>query len=135
MKKTVTIEQIEFIKAKPAEVYQAYVDPKKHSAFTGAEATGEPKEGGKFSAWDEYISGKFLKLEKGKRIVQEWETTEWPEGYGPSIVDLSFIEKGDGTEIRMVHSKVPAEQAKSYERGWIDFYWKPMKKYFESKKG
>jgi len=135
MKKTTTIEQTEFIRAKPAEVYEAYVDPKKHSAFTGSEATGEPKEGGKFSAWDGYISGKFLKLEKGKRVVQEWVTTEWPEGYGASVVELSFLEKGDGTEIRMVHSKVPAEQAKSYERGWIDFYWKPMKKYFESKKG
>lgn len=134
MNKTVTIEQKEFIAAKPEEVYDAYLDPKKHAAFTGAGATGVPKEGGKFTAWDGYISGKFLKLEKGKRIVQEWVTTEWPDGYGPSVVDLSFGKKGNGTEIRMVHSKIPAEQAESYGQGWIDFYWKPMKKYFEKRK-
>jgi activator of HSP90 ATPase len=134
MNKTVTIKQKEFIEASPEEVYEAYLDPKKHAAFTGAGATGVPKAGGDFTAWDGYISGKYLKLEKGKRIVQEWVTTEWPDGYGPSVVDLSFGKKGNGTEILMVHSKIPAEQADSYAQGWIDFYWKPMKKYFEKRK-
>jgi hypothetical protein len=31
----------------------------------------------------------------------------------------------------MVHSNVPAEQADDYAQGWIDFYWKPLKEYFE----
>ena len=26
---------------------------------------------------------------------------------------------------------VPAEQADSYRQGWIDFYWKPLKGYFQ----
>jgi len=72
-------------------------------------------------------------LEKGKRIVQEWKTTEWPAGYPPSIVEFLFKEKKGGTELTMVHSKVPAEQAESYRQGWIDFYWEPLKKYFRKK--
>ena len=35
-----------------------------------------------------------------------------------------------GTEVRMVHSNVPAEQADSYRQGWVDFYWNPLKAYF-----
>ena len=35
-----------------------------------------------------------------------------------------------GTELRMVHSNVPAEQADSYRQGWIDHYWTPLKAYF-----
>lgn len=134
MKKTVTIEQKEFINASPEDVFNAYLDPKTHSAFTGAKATGAPKEGGKFTAWDGYIFGKFIKLEKGRRIVQEWMTSEWPEGYEPSLLDLTFVGNGEGTEIHMVHSKVPEEQAEEYRQGWIDYYWKPMKEYFENKK-
>lgn len=132
--KTTSIKQIEFIDAKPKEVYEAFLDPEKHSAFTGALATcDKQKVGGKFTAWDGYIFGKIIKLEKGKRIVEEWSTTEWPEGYGPSELDLTFIAKGEGTEIRLVQTNVPAEQSESYARGWIDFYWKPMKKYFNKK--
>jgi activator of HSP90 ATPase len=132
-KKTVTINQTEFIPATPEEVYDAFMNTDKHSEFTGSKATSEPKVGGKFTAWDGYISGKNLELEKGKRIVQEWETTEWPAGYAPSVLDLSFKRKGDGTELAMVHSKVPASQAESYRQGWIDAYWKPLKAYFEKK--
>ena len=78
-------------------------------------------------------SGKNLELNKGRRIVQEWRTTEWPTGYPPSIVEFSFRAKEGATELTMVHSKVPAEQAESYRQGWIDFYWKPMKQYFQRK--
>ncbi len=130
--KTTTIKQTVLIPAKPEEVYDALMDGKKHSAFTGAKAVISNKIGGKFSTWGGYIFGKNLELERGKRIVQEWKTTEWPD-YPPSIVEFRLKKKGEGTELSMVHSKVPAEQSDSYRRGWIDFYWEPMKKYFKGK--
>ena len=110
------------------------MDAKKHSAFTGAKATGEVKVGGEFSAWDGYITGRNLELEKGKRIVQEWITSEWPEGYPPSRVEFTFRKVKGGTELTMVHSKVPEEQADEYRQGWIDNYWDPLKEYFGKKK-
>ena len=129
--KTTTIRQVHFIPATPIQVYEAYMDPKKHAKFTSGEATCTRKVGGKFSAWDGYITGKNTELVKGKRIVQEWQTTEWPEGYGPSTLEISLAKKGDGTELTMVHTKVPAEQAAEYEQGWIDYYWEPLKNYFQ----
>jgi activator of HSP90 ATPase len=132
-KATKTIKQKIFIPAKPADVYDAFLDARKHSRFTGSRATSDPKIGGKFTAWDGYILGKNLELEEGMRIVQEWKTTEWPPGYPPSRVEFSFKGKGTGTELKLVHSKVPAEQADSYAKGWVDFYWKPLKEYFERK--
>lgn len=130
---TKKITQSVFIAAKPEEVYDALIDPKKHSIVTGAKATCDTRVGGEFTAWDGYIFGKNLKLEKGKRIVQEWKTTEWPEGYPPSTVEFSFKEKEGGTELTLVHSKVPTEQAEAYRQGWIDYYWKPLGEYFGKK--
>jgi activator of HSP90 ATPase len=126
-----TITDNVIIAASPEELYDAYVDAKKHSAFTGSKATGDGKVGGKFTAWDGYIFGKNLVLEKGKRIVQEWKTTEWPEGYPPSKLELTFKKVKGGTELSMVHSDVPVEQADDYKQGWTDFYWKPLKEYFK----
>ncbi|MFH0972300.1 MAG: SRPBCC domain-containing protein [Candidatus Micrarchaeota archaeon] len=128
-----TITQTAFIQAPPLEVYRCFADPKLHSQVTGSKATGNAKEGSKFTAWDGYISGRNLKLVEGKKIVQEWKTSEWPEFTPPSIFTLDFIPKKGGTEIRMVHSKVPAEQAAGYEKGWKEFYWDPLKAHFAKK--
>jgi uncharacterized protein YndB with AHSA1/START domain len=128
-----TIKQTVTIPASPQEVYEAYVDPEKHSEFTDSKATGKPKVGGKFTSWDGYIYGKFLELEPGKRVVQQWETTDWAEGYGPSKLELTFKPTAEGTELTMVHSNVPKEQETELAGGWEEFYWKPLKEYFEQK--
>ena len=132
--KTTTIEQKVLLTALPEEVYDALVNPRKHSEFTGSKATGEAKVGAKFTAWDGYISGKNLELEKGKRIVQEWVTTEWPEGYPPSRLEFTLSQVNGKTELIMVHSNVPAEQKQELEQGWTDFYWKPLKDYFKKRR-
>ena len=108
-----TITQKIIIKATPTEVYDAFIDPKKHSEFTGSKATGKPVVGSKFTAWDGYIQGKNLELEKGKRIVQEWVTTDWPKNFPPSRLELNFKDLGGKTEITMVHLDVPAVQEES----------------------
>jgi hypothetical protein len=43
---------------------------------------------------------------------------------------MEVCAKKGGTRVSMVHSNVPATQADSYEKGWGDFYFDPMKKYF-----
>jgi uncharacterized protein YndB with AHSA1/START domain len=128
-----TIRQKVIVPAEPAEVYDALVDAKKHSAFTGSKATGDGRVGGKFTAWDGYISGKNIELEPGKRILQEWVTSEWPEGFPPSRLELTFKKTKGGTELSMVHSDVPKEQTDELKEGWTESYWKPLKAYFKRK--
>jgi len=131
MKKAVkTIKQTVVIPASPKEVYEAYVDPAKQSEFTGAKAKGKPVVGGKYSAWDGYAFGKYLELEPGKCVVQEWTTTDWSEGYGASRLELTFKAVPGGTEISLVQSDVPDEMANEILDGWIEFYWDPLKEYF-----
>ncbi|HTK82391.1 MAG TPA: SRPBCC family protein [Bacteroidota bacterium] len=131
--KTKTIKQKEFISATPVEIYDALLNDKKHSAFTGAKATCDRRVGGKFTAWDGYITGKNVKLENGRRIIQEWKTQEWPQGYPPSVIEFTFKQKRNGTVVNMVQSLVPSIQAPNYEKGWKDYYWRPLKKYFGRK--
>jgi len=126
-----TIKQEVVVPASPDEVFEAFVDAEKQSAFTRSKATGDPRVGGKFTAWDGYISGKNLTLDRGKRIVQEWTTTDWPQGYPPSRLELTFKKVKEGTQILMVHSGVPADQSDDIQQGWTDFYWNPLKEYFK----
>ncbi len=130
---TTTLRQTVIIPASPAEVYEAFVDPKKHSEFTGSKATGKAKKGGKFTTWDGYSFGKYLELEPGKCLVQEWQTTDWPEGYPPSRFELTFKKVAGGTEVTMVQSNIPKEQEDELADGWNEFYWNPLKEYFKKK--
>lgn len=128
--KFATIKQKIFIEATPEEVYDAYINPKKQSEFTGEKASGGQKKGAAINYSSGYITGKTMMLVKGKRIVQLWKTNEWPDKYPYSMLDLTFKKKGKGTELTMVHSKVPKSQASDYRSGWMDFYWNPLKEYF-----
>jgi activator of HSP90 ATPase len=128
------IEQTVQFEASPADVFDALLDPVKHSEFTGSRATTSRRTGARFTAWDGYILGKNIRLVKHKNIVQEWKTNGWPKGYPPSRLEFTLIAKNGGTELKMVHSKVPAEQVEDYRKGWYDSYWSPLKNYFEKAK-
>lgn len=112
-------------------MFEALTDSKKHTAFTGSPAGISELVGGKFTAWDGYIFGKNIELVKGKKVVQEWSTTEWPEGYPPSILSITLSSVGKATQLKMVHSRVPAAQRDEYAKGWKDWYWGPLRAYFE----
>ena len=131
--RTKTITQRVRIPATPRAVYDALVTARTLAAVTGAAATGAARVGGRFTAWGGYIMGVHRTLVPGRRIVQEWTTTEWPEGAPPSKLAITFTTVKDGTEVRMVHSSVPARQAGSYRQGWIDYYWTPLQDYFTKK--
>ena len=133
-KKTRTIVQKVIVPATPEEVYQAFIDPEIHSEFTNTKTTGSQEVGGEVSASDGYITAKNLELQKGKKIVQEWSTSEWPDGYPPSLLQLDLKQVEGGTELTMTHSKVPEEQADDYAEGWMDYYWNPLIEYFEQAK-
>ncbi len=127
-----TIKQTVIIpNATPKQVYDAYTDPQKQSEFTDSKAKGKPAVGSKYSSWDGYIFGKYLVVEDGKRVVQEWTTTDWEDGYPASKLELTFNAVPEGTEIVMVHSNVPKVQASEVEQGWTEFYWTPLKEYFQ----
>lgn len=61
MSKTI-YQKIIFKNSNTKELYDLYMDSKKHSIATGAPANISPKEGGRYSAYGNYIKGKNLQL-------------------------------------------------------------------------
>ncbi len=135
--KTATIKQtVEFESVTPQEVYDAFLSSKGHSEMTGGSAKMSDKVGASFSAWDGYITGKNMELVPGKKIVQTWHTSEFPDDAEDSVlkIELSATKTKDGksgTQLKMTHSKIPAGQETSYGPGWKENYWEPMKAYFD----
>ena len=88
---------------KASELYDAWLDSKKHTAFTGGDAHMSKKVNREFTAWDEYISGKNLELKDGKFIKQSWRTMEFKDDAPDSTLELTFEEKAGKTKLSLYH--------------------------------
>lgn len=128
MKNGFTLSEV--FNAKPSEIYNAWLTSEGHSAMTGSKANVDGRVGGKFSAWDGYISGSTLELTPDQRIVQAWRTSEFPEGTPDSHIEILLEVVQGGTEVTLIHSDMPEDQVDSYRQGWEDFYFKPMREHF-----
>lgn len=126
MSQTITVARV--IPTRAERIFNAWLDPAEHAKMTGASAQGG--ENGAFTAWDGYISGRTLSSEPHSRIVQSWRTTEFPEGADDSTLTISLEEVDGGTKVTLHHEHVPEGQRESYEKGWDDYYFTPMAKYF-----
>jgi uncharacterized protein YndB with AHSA1/START domain len=65
-----TIRQSVTFKANPYEIYEAIMDSRKHSEFTGSQVSMTRKVGGKFSIYGGDIEGVNLELIPNQKIVQ-----------------------------------------------------------------
>lgn len=118
------------IPAAPSTVFDAWLSSELHSAMTGGEATIDPVVGGQFVAWDGYITGETLELERPDRIVQTWRTQNFVEGDEDSRIEVLFAAEGDGTRITVRHANVPVGHQGYENGGWRESYFDPMTAYF-----
>jgi len=120
------------IPATAQDIYDAWLDGKRHARMTGTDnASASARVGGRFTAWDGYINGRNLKLVPGRRIVQAWRTTEFSDSDPDSQIEVTLAKTARGTRVTLRHSNVPDGQT-GYKSGWVQFYFEPMKTYFRS---
>lgn len=124
-----TILQTVTFTASPSVLFELYLDSKKHSAATGGRATISRRVGGRFRAWDGYITGRNLEVVPNRRIVQTWRGSDWKRSDPDSILVLSFSTRGKRGQLELVHALVPDHLYAHLRAGWIEHYWDPWKAY------
>ncbi len=110
-------------------LFDMYLDPKAHAAFTGAPVTIEPRAGAPFSAFDGTLSGTMLHVVPKRLIVQAWRSANWPADAIDSVLTLSFWPEGDKARIELVHVNVSDEDFAGVSQGWEKYYWTPWREY------
>lgn len=128
--KSITIHQEVDFKASPQRIYDALLDTKQFSAFSGMQAEINREVGGAFTIFSAHIIGRNLELIPNKRIVQAWRVVDWPEGVY-SIAKFELKSQGSGTHLVFDHTGFPEELRDHLAEGWADHYWARLKKYLE----
>jgi activator of HSP90 ATPase len=128
--KPVTIhEELEF-KVIPHRLYEALLDSRQFTTFSGMPGEIHREAGGAFTLFGGQITGRNVELIPDRRIVQAWRAASWPEGVY-SIARFELEAKGDGTRLVFDHTGFPAGLKEHLAGGWQEHYFGPLKKYFE----
>ncbi len=118
--------------ASPDTLYDMYLDPKRHAAFTGGEVVIEAKPGAPFSAFNGILTGRILDLQPKRSITQTWRSGNWPAEAIDSILTLTFWPDPEGGRIELAHINVSDEDFAGVSMGWNKFYWTPWRAYLEA---
>lgn len=130
--KTKSFTQIVSFKASAHDIYEALMDSKKHSKFTGEPAQISRRVGGKYSTYGGYASGLNIELIEEKKIVQTWRGSDWNDG---DISEVTYVisPTQNGCKLIFTHKNIPENHYSAIKQGWTDFYWKPLKEMAENR--
>ena len=126
---TRAIQQSVVLKASPNDLFETFLDSKKHAAVTGAPVKISRKAGGAFTAHGGQLQGRTLLVVPNRLIVQAWRARHWKAEDPDSILVLGFSSAPGGGRIDLVHINVPDYDHQGVTEGWKKYYWKPWKSY------
>ena len=115
------------------QLFDMYLDPEAHAAFTGAPVTISPRPGASFRAFDGVLSGTLLWVDPKRQIVQTWRSASWSAEDPDSILILGFRPEGESARIELVHVNVPDSDFAGVSQGWEKFYWTPWRAYLSDR--
>jgi uncharacterized protein YndB with AHSA1/START domain len=127
-----TIVQAAILPAPPDQLFDMYLDPAAHAAFTDAPVTIGSRPGSKFRAFDDMITGTILQVVPKRLIVQSWRAAHWADEEIDSTLILTFWPDQDGGRIELVHVNVADGDFAGVSQGWQEYYWEPWRKYLEA---
>ena len=115
----------------PARIYEALLDPKQFSAFSGRSAEIQPQPGGSLKLFGGLIEGRNIELAPNQRIVQAWREASWPAGYY-SLVKFEFVVHSPGTHVVFDQTGIAEDDWGHLNEGWPIRYWEPLRKYLKA---
>ena len=114
------------IAARPETVYTFLSDSAGLARWFGSKVELDPKPGGRIRVdinGRDIVLGEVLELVPNERVVFTfgWEGAGHPVPPGSSTVEISLVEDGGETIVRLSHRGLTAEQAASHKEGWEHF--------------
>lgn len=130
---TRTIQLAASLPAPPERLFDMYLNPAEHAAFTGSPVTISALPGAPFQAFDGVLSGTILQVVPKRLIVQSWRSPHWGASDIDSTLILTFLPEGDGGRIDLVQVNVVDNDFAGVSQGWEKYYWTPWRAYLSRK--
>ena len=124
-----SLQQTVRLAAPPDELFDSYLDPRRHAAITGQPVRIGATPGCEFSAFGGMLSGRIVAVIPKRLIVQTWRSQHFGAQDPDSILVLSFSGDRAYGQIDLVHVNVADQDFDDVSKGWETFYWAPWRKF------
>ena len=127
-----TLQLAASLPATPERLFDMYLDPALHAAFTGSPVTIAPFAGAPFRAFKDVLSGTILQVVPKRLIVQSWRSPHWgPEDLDSTLILTFLPETGEagGGRIELTQVNVVDADFAGVSHGWEKYYWTPWRAY------
>lgn len=116
------------IKAEVQDIFACLTNQFTIELWTGYPAKIEAKENTEFELWGGDISGKILKIETDKLLVQQW----YFDGHDDeSIVTIKLHELNNGVSVELHHTNIPDEVYDEFANGWEEHFFGAIRTFLE----
>lgn len=129
-----TIQIAASLPAPPEQLFDMYLDPLAHAAFTGMPVTVSMTAGSAFSAFNGVITGTILQVVPKRLIVQSWRSPYWGASDLESTLVLTFLPDNDGARIELTQVNVVDADFAGVSHGWEKYYWAPWREFLQRSK-
>ena len=111
------------IAASAQTVFKFLTDPGEITRWMGTSATLDPRPGGVYRVnvtGRDIARGEFLEVTTFSRVVFTWgwEGQGSVVAPGSSTVEVSLVEEGDTTIVKLRHTGLPVEEQEKHRGGW-----------------
>jgi activator of HSP90 ATPase len=126
------IQQSVVLPAPAERLFEMYLDPAAHGAFTGLPVTIGAVPGASFSAFGGQLSGRILAMARPRLIVQSWRSVKFEASDPDSTLILMFTPEGTSSgRVELVHLDVPEHDYEGVTEGWPKHYWEPWRAFLQ----
>lgn len=116
------VEHVIRIEARPETVFSFFTDPARMVQWMGSEATIDPRPGGvlRIDINGATALGEFVQVDPHWRLVFTWGWEERLFAVPPqsTAVEVSFTPDGEGTIVKLTHSRLPDGSGAFHRAGW-----------------
>jgi uncharacterized protein YndB with AHSA1/START domain len=114
------------VAARPETVFAHFTDPAKMVLWMGTEATLDPRPGGTCRINVNGVApilGEYIEVDPYDRIVFTWGWEQRWFDMPPksSEVEVTFTPDGDGTLVKLTHTRIPEAAARFHTFGWTHY--------------
>jgi activator of HSP90 ATPase len=125
------ITQSVTLPAPAQELFDMYLEPSIHGAFTGHPVKIGKESGSEFYAFEGQLRGTILVTIPSRLIVQSWRSVNFKPDDEDSMLILAFSEANGEGGVDLIHIGVPDHEIEPVSIGWESYYWVPWRDYLQ----
>ena len=111
-------------------LFNSWLNQFQQGAITQALCYLTPEINGRVELWNGAVLGRFLVIEKNKRLVMTWRTVEFEDNTPDTHLTLLFQDTRNGSRFIVQHDNIPLNMLNQFRFAWEQVYFPNLHSYF-----